>query len=416
AQGGIKLGTHTFTVNKQPLDLTLVAHGDGLAWQITGTDYLAPAHDARLESLRPFWPQALVSETPQLARAEYLAAEWLESTDWDELLVQLQDGESTAPLESLRRFAASRYQEGYQRGIHDDDALAIVRVLAPMQAAAGLLLYGPAERALAQLYWHQGLRDETRQSLARRARSAQHIAQLFTQTAARDTLEHEAALGLRQFVAQHPALGEEWLPELAQALDADAQDGSLVSTLAEEAAAYLVRELAQAEDAPHWAISGTGEDLLHALQRALDHGGLASAWQRDLQAAEPLERWRLARGWLRAFAASQNSDALAWIDDAATALTFQGARRRVNVQLNANIDGLRGEHPRIREGTLPFHLNDFRRRVRHHRSHAVQGFTQLQALRHELLVQEKSRLHLAQFQAKPLATFVRNRLIDEVYL
>ncbi|MBN9341182.1 MAG: AAA family ATPase, partial [Comamonadaceae bacterium] len=414
-QGGIKLGTHTFTVNKQPLDLTLVAHGDGLAWQITGTDYLAPAHDARLEALRPFWQQALVSETPQLARAEYLAAEWLEATDWDKLLVQLQDEASTAPLESLRRFAASRYQEGYQRGIHDDDALAIVRVLAPIQAAAGLLLYGPAERALAQLYWHQGLRDETRQSLARRARSAQHIAQLFAQTAARATLEHEAAQGLRQFLAQHPALGEEWLPELAEALGAHAQDGSLINTLAEEAAAYLVRELAQAEDAPHWAISGAGEDLLHALQRTLDHGGLASAWQRDLQAAEPLERWRLARGWLRAFAASQG-DGADWIDDAATAITFQGTRRRVNMQLSANIQGLRGEHPRIHEGALPLHLNDLRRRVRHHRSHAVRGFTQLQALRHELLVQEKARLHLAQFQAKPLATFVRNRLIDEVYL
>jgi len=409
-QGGIKLGTHTFTVNKQPLDLTLVGHGEGLAWQITGTDYLAPAHDARLEALRPFWQQALVSETPQLARAEYLAAEWLETVDWDELLVQLQDEASTAPLDSLRRFAASRYQEGYQRGIHDDDALAIVRVLAPMQAAAGLLVYGPAERALAKLYWHQGLRDETRQSLARRARSAQHIAQLFGQTAARATLEHEAAQGLRQFLAQHPALGDEWLPASTDdaTLDAD--------TLADEAAAYLVRELALAEDAPQWAISGAGEDLLHALQRALDHGGLASAWQRDLQAAEPLERWRLARGWLRAFATSQDNDAAAWIDDAATALTFQGQRRRVNVHLQARIEGLRSEHPRIREGALDFHLNDFRRRVRRHRSHAVRGFTQLQTLRHELLVQEKARLHLAQFQAKPLATFVRNRLIDEVYL
>lgn len=411
AQGGIKLGTHTFTVNKQPLDLTLVGHGDGLAWQITGTDYLAPAHDARLEALRPFWQQALVSETPQLARAEYLAAEWLESTDWDELLVQLQDGESTAPLESLRRFAASRYQEGYQRGIHDDDALTIVRVLAPMQAAAGLLVYGPAERALAQLYWHQGLRDETRQSLARRARNAQHIAQLFAQTATRATLEQEAAQGLRQFLAQHPVVCE----ELAPAIAVGAALAANTPLLADEAAAYLVRELAQAEDAPQWTISGAGEDLLHALQRALDHGGLASALQRDLQAAEPLERWRLARGWLRAFAASQDSGA-DWIDDAATALTFQGPRRRINVQLSANIDGLRGEHPRIQDGTLPLHLNDLRRRVRHHRSHAVQGFTQLQALRHELLVQEKARLHLAQFQAKPLATFVRNRLIDEVYL
>lgn len=454
AEGGLKLGTHSFTVNKQPLDLTLVGHGEGLAWQITGTDYLAPAHDTRLEALRPFWQQALVSETPQLARAEFLAAEWLAALErgeaqpgWSELLVQLAEhakaastATDTAPpaalLDSLRRFAASRYQEGYQRGIHDDDALALVRVLAPIQDAAGLLVYGPAERALAKLFWHLGLREENRLSLARRARSAQHIAQLFGQTLPRDTLEQEAAQGLRHFIDAQRVLQQEWLPELAQALAVplnpedkhDPQREALLQTLAEEGAAYLVRELAQTEGAadltpatPHWVISGAGEDLAQALQRALDRGGLAAAWQRDLQAAEPLERWRLARGWLQAYAQSLSAEdpdsaARAWIDDAATALTFGGQRRRVNAALDATVSGLRSEHPRIREGALPFNLNDFRRRVRHHRSHAARGFTQLQALRHELLVQEKKRLHLEQFQAKPLATFVRNRLIDEVYL
>ncbi|WP_051953660.1 DNA repair ATPase [Xenophilus azovorans] len=453
AEGGIRLGAHTFTVNRQPLDLTLVGHGDGLAWQITGTDYLAPAIDARLEALRPFWPQALVSETPQLARAEYLAAEWLDALQrgeaepgWPELLVQLAEharnaAATDAPppaalLDSLRRFAASRYQEGYQRGIHDDDALAIVRVLAPIQDAAGLLLYGCAERALAKLFWHLELREESRQSLARRARSAQHITQLFGRTAPRDTLERETAQSLRHFLDAQRVLRQEWLPELAQALGiapaADDQEDpahdALLQTLAEEAAAYLVRELAQADAAadlatatPHWVISSAGEDLAQALQRALDRGGLAGALQRDLQAAEPLERWRMARGWLRALAESQAAGdgaatALAWIDDAATAMTFQGARRRINAALDATVTGLRSEHPRIREASLPFNLNDFRRRVRHHRRHAVRGFVQLQALRHALLEEEKRRLHLEQFQARPLATFVRNRLIDEVYL
>ncbi len=450
-EGGLKLGSHTFTVNKQPLDLTLVGHGDGLAWQITGTDYLAPAQDPQLEALRPFWPQALVSETPQLARAEYLAAEWLQALQrgdaapgWDELLVQLAEhaqgsaGTDAPPpaalLESLRRFAASRYQEGYQRGIHDDDALAIVRVLAPMQAASGLLLYGPAERALAQLFWWEGLRDENRQSLARRARSAQQIAQLFAQAAPRDTLEAEAAAALRHFLRAEPVLTQEWLPDLASALgialepvgadDAPApQREALQQTLAQEAAAYLVRELAAAEttDAPvPWTISGAGQDLAQALQRHLDRGGLASAWQRDLQAATPLERWRLARGWLHAFALTAESDeaagALAWIDDAATVLAFDAPRRRINAALDAVVPGLRSEHPRIPGGHLRFNLNDFRRRVRHHLGYAAPGFSRLQAVRHDLLAQEKARLHLEQFQAKPLATFVRNRLIDEVYL
>ena len=458
AEGGLKLGTHTFTVNKQALDLTLVAHGEGLAWQITGTDYLAPATDARLEALRPFWQHALVSETPQLARAEYLAAEWLDALQrgdaapgWDELLVQLAESPpdgadaTAAPAalqESLRRFAASRYQEGYQRGIHDDDALTLVRTLAPMQAAAGLLLYGPAERALALLFWQDALRDESRQALARRARSAQQIAQLFAQPGARSVLEQEVGAALHHYLAREPVLQQAWLPELAQSLSItlaplpatadigqdtateDPQRTALLSTLAEEAAAYLVRELAAAETADaavQWTISGAGQDLAQALQRHLDRGGFAAAWQRDLLAADGLERWRLARSWVEAYARTQTGDAAAagaqaWIDDAATALAFELPRKRLNARLDATAERLRAEHVRIHDGRLTLNLNDFRRRVRHHRSHAVRGFQQLQALRHELLVQEKARLHLAQFQAKPLANFVRNRLIDEVYL
>ena len=82
-----------------------------------------------------------------------------------------------------------------------------------------------------------------------------------------------------------------------------------------------------------------------ALQRHLDRGGLASAWQRDLQAATPLERWRLARGWLHAFALTAESDeaagALAWIDDAATALAFELPRKRLNARLDATAERLR---------------------------------------------------------------------------
>ncbi|HUG25342.1 DNA repair ATPase [Piscinibacter sp.] len=58
----------------------------------------------------------------------------------------------------------------------------------------------------------------------------------------------------------------------------------------------------------------------------------------------------------------------------------------------------------------------FWRRFLHHQTHVVPGFDALQRLRLELVAGEKARLRLAQFQAKPLSTFVRNRLIDEVYL
>ncbi|QTD45189.1 DNA repair ATPase [Ottowia testudinis] len=441
--GDIQLGAHAFTVNRQPIDLTLVAHADngqeGLAWQITGTDYVAPVSDARLQALRPYWQQTLVSETPQLARAEYLAAEWLDALQagaepgWPALLAQLAEwpaGEPPPPalLEPLRRFAAARYQEGYQRGIHDDDALAIVRALAPLQAAAGLLVYGPAARALALLAWHNGLRDEQRQSLARRSRAARQMAELFAQDAPRRVLEGEAATLLTAFFESNPAFVHEWLaqPAIESVAIDEARD-----TLCQEAAAYLVRELAALEGqsaAPEqlastpmqWVISAAGQDLAAALERALDQGGQRAAWQRDMAAADPLERWRLARQWVLAFVLSQQGDdAALWrasTDDAATQLAVDAPRQRVNAPLQAQVHGLRSEHPRIAEGMLALDLNDFWRRVRHHRAHALPGMQALQALRHDLLAAERERLQLAQFQAKPMAGFVRNRLIDEVYL
>ncbi len=458
AEGGIKLGSHTFTVNRQPLDLTLVGHGDGLAWQITGTDYLAEVHDPRLVALRPFWQQALVSENAQLSRAEYLASEWLMAAqrgeldlNWDALQRQLHAsvglGDAPADLpaaavESLRRFAASRYQEGYQRGIHDDDALALIRLLAPMQQAAGLLVHGPAERAFALLYWLEGLREESRQSLRRRARGAVQIAKAFGQPQALYALDQELGAQLVKFTRQHPDVANTLLPDLARSLgielprdahDTDAervgQRDALLATLSQEAASYLVRELAQPEQADglHWRISGAGQDLAQHLRRQLDVGGQAAHWQRDLAAATPIERWQLARSWVAAFAQSQANAAaadadstatntLAWVDDAATAIAFEQPRDRVAADLDATATGLRSEHARIRDGVLPLNLNDFWRRVHQHRSWSVTGFTALQSLRHDLLGEEKKRLHLSQFQAKPLSTFVRNRLIDEVYL
>lgn len=221
---------------------------------------------------------------------------------------------------------------------------------------------------------------------------------------------------LQAFAAEHPEVLQELLPAAAD--DDDAQERA---SLCREAAAYLARELAQgeAEGGLTWAASGSGQDLAAALERSLDSGGQLAAWQRDLAAAAALEKWRIARQWASAFAQAQGKDSAALlgsVEDAATCLACAAARRRVNAALTATVTGLRSEHPRITNGALALDLNDFWQRVRRHRERVLPGFHAFQTLRHELLEQERARLHLAQFQAQPLTTFVRNRLIDEVYL
>lgn len=399
----LRLGRHAFTVNRQPLDLTLVPREEGLAYHLTGTDYFAPVADPRLAPLAAWWDQPLVSETSALSRAEYLAGSLLADVlahrgplPWPELQALAQEGPD-ALQEVLRRYAAPRYQEGYQKGVHDADAARILAALATMQAGAGLLAWGPAERALALLYWHHGAFDADRQSLLRRARAALSMQQLFNAGDGVAQLEREAAKQLSAFA-----------PDYGFAADD--------STLAAQSAAYLVRQLAAERGAEAWAISGAGEDLAAALLRELEKSGRSADWQRDLDTAPPPERWRLARDWLAAFAAAHRPAAAGWVADAAALLAVPGPRSRVNATLDADLDGLLGEHPRVTEDRMALNLNDFWRRFLHHRDHVVPGFNALQALRLELLAQEKARLRLGQFQARPLSTFVRNRLIDEVYL
>lgn len=411
-EGGdtLRLGRHSFTISRQPLDLTLVPAGEGLAFHLTGTDYKAPADDPRLAELQPYWHQPLPSESPRIARAEYLAgcilqaaARAEEGMERGELLrLARESGEAGTGglLELVRRFAAARYQEGYDKGVHDEDAARLLAVLAPMEDDAGLLAWGPCERALALLYWQDGRFGAERESLQRRARAAMQVQQLFGDLQPLQQLEAECAQALQAF---------------AKAFAFDPADVD-PATLCGEAAAYLVREVANESGAEIWCISGAGEDLAAALQRELERGGHLTGWQRDLEAAAPAERWRLARHWVQAFARSHQSHALPWVDDAASLLAVPVRRQRINVTLDVRIEGLRSEHPRIQGGALDLNLNDFRRRLQAHRLQALPGFLALQQLRHEILAREKARLGLAQFQAKPLPSFVRNRLIDEVYL
>ncbi|MEZ5703131.1 MAG: AAA family ATPase [Burkholderiaceae bacterium] len=104
------------------------------------------------------------------------------------------------------------------------------------------------------------------------------------------------------------------------------------------------------------------------------------------------------------------------MDEAATLFCLNLPRHRVNADLEMPVEGLLGEHPRMAQGKLLLNLNQFWQRFLHHQNHVVPGFNALHRLRHDLVAQEKKRLRLHQFQAKPLSSFVRNRLIDEVYL
>ncbi|MBM7812494.1 DNA repair ATPase [Saccharothrix algeriensis] len=368
----IRLGRHRFAVNTQPLDLTLVPGGDGLSFAITGTDFRAPVQDPGFAATRPFWDQLLVSETAEVYRAEHLAAAVLAERPAAELHAAAAGG--TLP-DLVRRAAEARLDEGYERGVHDHDAARILDALLPLHAGAGVLRYPPSARAAAQLLWARS--DEgTRARWSRRAASLGRARAKFGHTAAIDGLCAELAGH-----AGDPLAGE-----------------------------YLFEELCGTPFG--FATSAAARALTGAFHRAL---GDRAEFEEDLRAFPDLDdRRALVEGWYEAFLAGRDDPDL----PEAVALELCGdlPRRESSAQLRATVDGLLGAHPRITDRRLDFRLDELLARTRRFREERAPAFRAYQKLRNDLVARERQRLRLDEYRPRVMSAFVRNRLLDEVYL
>ena len=404
-EGGdvIRLGPrHRFSVNTQELDLTLMPRGDALYLHLTGTDFLEPLQDPRLDELRGFWQVNLESESETLYRAEYLAGEVLAAADAG------RDGFSLERLQALlaqpdelaraiRDFAAPR-QGGYEKGIHDHDAAAILVRLLPLRESAGLLRYAPSARAFASLFWSRRREEREVAGWPERARSSRSIQQMFGRDDGLLALRGEVASAMRALLAEQPI-----------ALDPQHID---------EAAEYLVWELsAERPNSPSANMPGNCRKDSLRLQGA-------RLWDDYRQTLErlgerPAAQWELAGNWLRGLCGDAEFQPLAAYLDEAVALSLldeEMPRRITEVDLRFQVDGLMGEHPRIVERGLALAVDDFFGRLRRHRQQFLPGLRRYQALRQEIVEHEREALRLAEFKPRPLSSFVRNKLINDVYL
>ncbi|REE97662.1 DNA repair ATPase [Thermomonospora umbrina] len=476
----LRLGRHRFAVNTQPIDLTLVPHEDGMAYAVTGTDYRSPVSDEGFAETRPFWDQLLVSESPEVYRAEHLASSILATGDLDTLHAAATDG--TLP-DVVRRAAESRYDEGYERGVHDHDAALILEALLRLHSEAGLLRYPPAARAAAQLFWAHGTDESSRALWSRRATSLGRARTAFGDSPAIAELCTELNDAITTFSTRH-ALPDTTPPSTTApsthpptdtGLPAHAPAGAVppghapsgtglpghapagavppghapsgagllsrppsgaglpahppfgaglpggMSAGGGAAGEYLFEELVSA---PFGFVTGVAaRALLERFRRALGGSGSKGLqdFEDDLRAlGEDLAaRHQLVEAWLRAYLTSSGSAG----DDAylaeAVAIELCGSevpRRESSASLDATVEGLLGAHPRIADRRLDLRLDEVLARTRAFRAERVPAYRAYQKRRGELVAHERERLRLEEYRPKVMSAFVRNRLLDEVYL
>lgn len=188
----IKLGQHHFDVNVQPLDLSIIERQGALYYHLTGTDFYELIEDESLNELQSVWSQSLVSEDHQIYRAEYLAYQVFKQ--W----LNLETREN-ADLEVMTREAVNQaYNEGYTKGIHDQDALAILQVLIARYEQVDLLRYSSEVRAFAYLLWHHTLTEEHRGPLQNQLQGAGNLLRIFPNGSNFEYLKRE----IRETIAQ----------------------------------------------------------------------------------------------------------------------------------------------------------------------------------------------------------------------
>ncbi|MCE7080589.1 DNA repair ATPase [Streptomyces sp. ST2-7A] len=456
--GTVRLGRHAFAVTEQQVDLTLVPVGDTLAFTITGTDYRAPLTDPSLAGTRVFWDQPLVSESPSVYRAEHLAAGLLaehgagaladtvrrlsaEETGTGVAVGDLLDpgAELTATdlerltralLPTVRRAAEAAYDEGHDRGVHDHDAARLLAVLLRLHAGADLLRFPPRARADAQFFWSMGTDPAARRALLTRAHSLGRARRFFgTGTAVAD-LRAELTAGVESFTRATEPVGPPAGAAPAGVPEDPAADDP--AARAETAGAYLFEELAAA--GPADAAPGTGRRpafvtgpgaraLLEDFRLALGTDG-AKEFTEDLRAldGDPTAARRLADAWLAAFAADRDRDAGDVPEAVALELCAEPGNgepllhRPLDVPLSAGVDGLLGTHARVRGGRIEVRLDEFLTRTERFRRRRVPAHRAWIRRRNALLETERERLRLESFRPRVMSGFVRNRLIDEVYL
>lgn len=400
----IRFGEHRFTVNHQPLDLTTVMQDDQMCLHLTGTNFFEPITDAEFVELRDVWRQDVVSESRDVYRGEFLAYAVFRELGREGLpgLSEWIKLETREQLKLVQAFAGPRYAEGYTKGVHDADAAKILAELAHMSSALGLLRFGPQSRAIAAVYWQWFVDADRREILAAQLQSLGAI-----QVAFAATVERQRSL-----------------TELKQLLGAFQARFQLYSdAYVDEAAAYLLQVLMTqqpfviSEDAYHLSQEFRGR-LRAARQEEAFLDSLARVEQDSERKIIVANQWAQAFVAEHAAAETELGDLSDFVWEVAWLILQDevDSRQVIPGRHVKDIEGLAGDHAMIQSGAYRLNFNQFTHRLDEYQKHVVPRFQRFHERKHEIIESSREEMRLEEFQPRVLTSFVRNQLIDSVYL
>lgn len=391
----ITFGNFKFLVNEQTLGLSLIQRNDKMYYHLTGTGFFEEVTDPVVVNNKDLWEQSIVSENKQVYRSEYLAWSFFESLVENSQVIEYEKKTIGELTEVIHTYMATRYDEGYVKGVHDTDAAKVLDTLIRVNQLSGLLRFSSTARACAQLYWECFADQEKKALHHSQMRGAGLILQVFPGTKEFEGIRQDLENEFSAFIAEFELFD---------------------SAIVEEASEYLFWELAQ-DDA--FTIDGRAKDLVDTFKKYLKEQKSETRYDKSIKSLQDntAAKYKLIRTWLGAFVEFQKVSTRV-VDEACVLLllnNFQNSKV-TRVQMSQPVEGLLGSHELIKESKLVFDLNQFRKKLTHYKADAVPRFKEFQVRKKEVVEEFVADLRLNEFKPRVMSSFVRNQLIDKVYL
>ena len=402
----IQFGSYRFSVNQQPLDLTIVPKEGEMYFHLTGTNFFEKINDAGFNDCKLVWDQTHVSENAKVYKGEYLAYKIIQSAR----LHTASSGEmSPVSLEELikldhkaledfiRQFMAVRYNEAYVKGVHDHDAAIILSVLLKFLQSADLLRYSSEARACATLFWKVSIPAESKNHLNHQLKGVGTILKVFPETREFDDIKHTLQTLLKEFVNDTGLFDPAHTPQAAE---------------------YLFHEVNRGDS---FVIDTESAKLYEQFFGYLNKKKAKKEFEQSITqiATDPLAKYRLIQHWLRAYIKSDTSlSGDEYINETAALILTNSFKTDhvVHVALKETLEGLLGSHTVLKDKKYALDYNAFMLKLDHFERHVVPLFNQFSQLKKAMTEAYSEALRLQEFKPRILSSFVRNQLIDQVYL
>ncbi len=401
----IRFGTHNFLVNKQALELSIVERDGELFYHLNGTQFYQSFDNAEINKTKAVWGQLFPSENASVYRAEFLA-------------YQLFKQDQKAPVEvarvkeSLLALMDKNYEGSFVKGVHESDAEKIFMELQRVSSRIGLIGYPVKERVFARLFWESLSKQEEPDNTAN---TNQEKKALYKKQIAAAAQMKDMFPDSESFNYLIESLEEDLEVYFAAFCEMSGVEFEMDSKLA---AQYLFDQLLQSDKFQH---SKDSYQIVQAFHAYLKEHKSNKKLELSLQKLDGLseQQFLLAEQWLNAFVA-QASDKLdkRFIQEAALMLVYKdfGKGNVIDCESHAQLENMLGDHLLVEGGKYSFDFHDFTARLRNFENEVLPMYRKYSSLKKELSQEFRSNIRLNEYKPKVMSSFVRNKLINDLYL